>query len=262
MASAFGTFANRGVRVAPTGIMRVIDADGNVLIDNRHRVGEAVLEPVVADNVTDVLVDVIQRGTGRRARLDRPAAGKTGTAQEYRAAWFVGYTPQLSTAVWMGHADGLRSLRGVNGVGAVTGGSHPAIAWQQYMTAALRGSEVLEFPEPEKIVARASNAAEVAYIRPREETVAGRQRDPEVLEPNCGGEPCERGTETTVPSLPQPQAPPTAPSTPPPSPGSAPPGPGSTVPTSTPPPTMTVPSTPAPTSTSPTVPPTAVTPSE
>ncbi|MEM9652567.1 MAG: transglycosylase domain-containing protein, partial [Actinomycetota bacterium] len=104
MASAYGTFANRGIRVAPTGIVRVLDADGNVLIDNRARPGTRVVKEATADNVTDVLVGVIDDGTGKRATLDRPAAGKTGTAQEYRAAWFVGYTPNYTTAVWMGHA--------------------------------------------------------------------------------------------------------------------------------------------------------------
>jgi membrane peptidoglycan carboxypeptidase len=222
------------------------------------------LEQVVADNVTDVLVGVIEHGTGRRARLDRPAAGKTGTAQEYRAAWFVGYTPQLSTAVWMGHADGLKPLRGVNGVGAVSGGSHPAVAWQQFMSRAHEGTEVIEFPEPAKIVPRARTAAEVVGIRPREETVAGRQQDPEVLEPNCGGEACERPAEPVAPSLPSPQLPvtdPTTVSTP-----TLPPagGPATTVPTTAGPSTTrpsqptkappTVPATPAP--------PTSATPSE
>jgi penicillin-binding protein 1A len=263
MASAFGTFANRGGRVAPTGILRVIDADGNVLIDNRHRVGEQVVEPVVADNVTDILVGVIERGTGRRARLDRPAAGKTGTAQEYRAAWFVGYTPQLSTAVWMGHADGLKPLRGVNGVGSVTGGSHPAVAWQEFMAKALDGTEVRPFPEPDPIATQARTAAEVRDIRPREETVAGRQQSPEVLEPNCGGEACERPGEPLVPSVPRPDVPAT-PSSPPATSQPAPTSPvPTTAPTTTPAPTSPTsgqPATSAPTT--PTSPQTSATPSE
>ena len=207
MASAYGTFANRGVRVTPTGIVRVIDAAGNVLIDNRNPAGEVVVDPVVADNVTDVLVDVINRGTGKRARLDRPAAGKTGTAQNYRAAWFVGYTPNLATAVWMGHADHLESLRGINGVRAVTGGSHPAIAWRQYMDAALEGTEVVAFPEPEPIVAVAKTSSEIVELRRPEETEVGRRSTTGTLSSDCGGQDCERYLVQPWPDLPPPTVP-------------------------------------------------------
>ncbi|MGF1595660.1 MAG: transglycosylase domain-containing protein [Acidimicrobiales bacterium] len=211
MASAYGTFANRGVRVAPTGIRRVVDRDGNVLVDNSNRQGEVVVDQAVADNMTHVLTGVIDAGTGTRARLDRPAAGKTGTAQNYRAAWFVGYTPDLTTAVWMGHADRLAPLRGVNGVGSVTGGSHPAIAWQRFMQFAHEGREVREFPEPSEIVPRAETAAEVELIRPRDETEAGRQRTPATLAADCGGTECFRRSVPVVPRLPPPAPPPTLP---------------------------------------------------
>ncbi len=189
MASAYGTFANRGVRVAPTSILRVVDAEGNVLIDNRARVGERILDEAVADNVTDVLTDVIESGTGKAAAIGRPAAGKTGTAQAYRAAWFVGYTPQLATAVWMGHADRLASLRNVNGVGAVTGGSHPAVAWGEFMGRAHEALEleVEEFPEPAPIVPIADSAKEIiTSYRTREETRAGSRQAPRVLADDCG----------------------------------------------------------------------------
>ena len=189
MASAYGTFANRGVRVAPTSIRRVIDADGNVLIDNRAQLGERVLDEAVADNVTDVLVDVIESGTGKAATIGRPAAGKTGTAQAYRAAWFVGYTPQLSTAVWMGHADRLASLRGVNGVGAVTGGSHPAVAWGEFMGKAhqVLDLDVEVFPEPAPIVPIADSAEEIiTSYRTRDETKVGSRQSPAVLAADCG----------------------------------------------------------------------------
>lgn len=153
MASAYGTFANRGVRVAPIGVLRVVDPNDNVLIDRTARGGTQVLDGAVADNVTDVLVDVVTSGTGRRAAVDgHPIAGKTGTGQEYRAAWFVGYTPSLATAVWMGHADGLASLRQINGVARVTGGSHPAIAFSDFMTDALAGVEPEAFPPPPELV--------------------------------------------------------------------------------------------------------------
>ncbi len=191
MASAYGTFANRGLRSEPTAISRVIDAEGNVLIDNRARPGRKVLSPTTADNVTSVLADVITSGTGQRADIGRPAAGKTGTAQAYRAAWFVGYTPQLSTSVWMGHSDRLESLRNVNGVGQVTGGSHPAVAWGQFMAAAHENLEVIEFPEPAEIEPIAETAEEMVSFRVREYTRAAPRRTVGRLGSGCATSSCE-----------------------------------------------------------------------
>lgn len=190
MASAYGAFANRGVRAEPTAVARVIDADGNVLIDNRARRGAKVMTPSTADNVTDVLVDVIADGTGKRADIGRPAAGKTGTAQAYRAAWFVGYTPQLSTAVWMGHSDRLESLINVNGVGRVTGGSHPAVAWRDFMVAAHEDLPVVEFPEPVEIEPIAETAEEMVTFRVREYTRVAARRTPASLSTGCAASSC------------------------------------------------------------------------
>lgn len=206
MASAYGTFAHRGVRVAPTGILRVLDRDGNVLIDNRNRPGARVVSEQTADNLTDVLVGVVEAGTGRRAQFGRPAAGKTGTAQAYRAAWFVGYTPDYATAVWMGHADRLAPLRGINGVGAVTGGSHPAIAWRSIMAAAHDGVEVSPFPEPVEIVPIAESIDDMAPFRHREYSEAGPRRDRQILAPDCGGQPCDR-RQRPLPDLSNPEPP-------------------------------------------------------
>lgn len=190
MASAYGTFANDGVRVEPRGISRVIDAKGNVLIDTSRRSGVRVLSSVVANNVTDVLVDVVTEGTGGRASLgERPVAGKTGTGQAYRAAWFVGYTPQLATAIWMGHADKLESLTNINGVARVTGGSHPAIAFSDFMRAALQGVEIEDFAEPAALEQVESSDDVIA--RKQEQTVPGGRTAPTTLAANCGG-PCER----------------------------------------------------------------------
>jgi membrane peptidoglycan carboxypeptidase len=251
MAAAYAAIANDGVRNAPYFVDRVEDSAGNNIFEHQAQ-GERVMSAQSARLVTQTLALNVKQGTGERAKVSngQPAAGKTGTSNQAFAIWFVGYTPQLATAVWMGHADGLKPLRGVNGVGAVTGGSHPAVAWQEFMTNALEGTDVIEFPVPAKIVPRARTAAEVVRIRPREETVAGRQQDPEVLEPNCGGEACERPAEPIVPSLPSPQVPATDRTT-----GSAPPGPSTSNPGTTP----TVPSTAGPTTTrspQPTMPPT------
>lgn len=149
MAAGYATLANHGERVPTTPVARILDDDGQVLLDRATApAGEQVIDVAIADTVTDVLRGVITDGTGTRADLGRPAAGKTGTAQAYRAAWFVGYTPQLATSVWMGYTDAPRSLYGINGVARVTGGSIPAQTWAQFMRAAHGPWPVLDFPAP------------------------------------------------------------------------------------------------------------------
>jgi len=159
MASAYAVFANHGRRAPPTPVLRVLGPDGEVLLDNTGAAEAAtqVLAPEVADNVTDVLRGVLTDGTAAgRALNNRPAAGKTGTAQENANAWFVGYTPTLSTAVWFGYRDcgaGPQcKIQGVAGVrGPMTGGSAPARLWQRFMNRALDGVPVTEFAEPAPI---------------------------------------------------------------------------------------------------------------
>ena len=109
-----------------------------------------MLSEVVADNVTDVLKGVITSGTGTGAAIGRPegSAGKTGSADENRDAWFVGYTPALSTSVWMGYSDSnTRSLRNIKGVSTVYGGTIPAATWKAYMGAALEDAPAADFPK-------------------------------------------------------------------------------------------------------------------
>ncbi len=188
MASAYGTFAFRGVRHEPIGILRVLDADGQVLIDQQARPGQRIFDANVADSVSDVLQAVVTEGTGGSAAVaGRPVAGKTGTTQSYWAAWFVGYTPSLSTAVWMGHTDGLASLYNVNGVGRVTGGSHPAVAFSDFMSSALSGTPVESFVVPRPITAPVAET----YKPLQERTVVGGRDQPVSVSPDCDG-PCER----------------------------------------------------------------------
>ena len=152
MASAYGVFANRGVRVAPTPVLKVIDSDGKVLEDNSKPKGDRVIEEVVADNVTDVLRGVITSGTATRANIGRPAAGKTGTGQNYTNAWFVGYTPTLSTAVWMGYSNNQSTpLVRIKGFQRVYGGTIPAQTWHNFMAAALKDVPVTDFNQPAPI---------------------------------------------------------------------------------------------------------------
>ena len=141
MASAYATFANYGWHSEPTVIVRVTDSSGNVLLDNTPK-PQLVLEPWAAAALTDVLRGVISNGTGRAAQLDRPAAGKTGTTSSERDIWFVGYVPQLATAVWVGN-DNYRPL----GHGA-TGGTFVAPIWQDFMRKALQNVPVQKFRPP------------------------------------------------------------------------------------------------------------------
>lgn len=149
MASAYGTLANAGVHVPAHGISKVVSADGETLFQAQVTGTEAI-SPAVAYLTTDILKGVITGGTGTAAKIGRPAAGKTGTTQEYRDAWFVGYTPELATAVWMGHVEGQIEMTNVHGK-KVTGGSFPAQIWAAYMKAALADVEASDFVKPRGI---------------------------------------------------------------------------------------------------------------
>ena len=136
MATAYATFANRGVRNRPALVTRVLDRDGNVLYEHLAAPTQAI-STNVADSITEVLQAVVNRGTGVKARIERPVAGKTGTGQEWGDAWFVGYTPELATAVWVGFAEGQISMVPPTTRITVTGGTWPAEIWHLYMNAAL-----------------------------------------------------------------------------------------------------------------------------
>jgi penicillin-binding protein 1A len=144
-ASAYGVFANHGVRVEPTPVLRILDVKGNVVEDNRQPNGQRILSEPVADNVTSVLEGVVKKGTARRADIGRPAAGKTGTSENWENAWFVGYTPTLATAVWMGYPNANKTMANVHGVPHVVGGSLPSMIWHDFMIEAVKDVEPLPF---------------------------------------------------------------------------------------------------------------------
>ena len=146
MASAYGTLANGGLRIPAHGILEVKDATGVVLSAAAPTEARAI-PAAVAYLATDILRDVISGGTGTRAKIGRPAAGKTGTTQEYRDAWFVGYTPDLVASVWVGFADAQREMTSVHGR-KVTGGSFPAEIWAAFMKEALKDREKADFQRP------------------------------------------------------------------------------------------------------------------
>jgi 1A family penicillin-binding protein len=143
MAGAYATFASGGWHSDPTVIVRVTDSAGNVLLDNTPK-PRLVLDPWATASLTNVLQGVINGGTGKNAQIGRPAAGKTGTTSSERDIWFVGYVPQLSTAVWVGN-DNYRPLGG-----GATGGVYVAPIWRNFMLQALKNEPVQYFKPASK----------------------------------------------------------------------------------------------------------------
>ena len=106
IAGAYAVFASGGYKSKTTLIARVTDRNGNLVLDNTPK-PELILDPIAVSYLTDSLRGVINNGTATEAQLSegRPAAGKTGTTSDFRDAWFVGYVPQLSVAIWIGNDD-------------------------------------------------------------------------------------------------------------------------------------------------------------
>ena len=142
---AYTVFANQGRRVDPIFITKITDPHGAVLEEFKPH-SESVLSPETAYLITSMLESVVQRGTGKRVRaLGRPVAGKTGTTNDMHDAWFIGYTPEVATGVWVGY-DSERSLGKDH-----TGGHVSAPVFLAYMQAALGDSPVHDFAVPEGI---------------------------------------------------------------------------------------------------------------
>ena len=205
-AVAYATFANGGVPVEPF-LVREVRRGEEMLFQAEVRAGPPAFSEDVAADATWAMQEVVQRGTGRAAQLDggRDAAGKTGTSSLNKDAWFVGFTPQLSTAVWLGYADP-RTIT-VDGV-EVTGGGLSSRVWKRYMDAALAGQPEEELPEPVYGGARArfdDDVDEEPTTRPR------RSRSPQTTAPvtTAPAEP------TTVPEPTQPAEPAEPPAEPP-----------------------------------------------
>jgi len=148
MASAYSTFAADGVAHAAHLVEEVDGPDGKPLL-RAEGAGRRAISSQVAREETQVLQQVVLSGTGQAAAVaGHPVAGKTGTAENYQDAWFVGYTPDLTTAVWMGDPDGEVPMRDVEGINVV-GGSFPARMWSAFMTQALANRPVLQFQAPD-----------------------------------------------------------------------------------------------------------------
>jgi penicillin-binding protein 1A len=146
MTSAFGVFANNGVRVPYVSIVKVKSRDDIEIY--RHEVEEQnVLDKNIAATIVDMMKGVIGFGTGTAAKLDRPAAAKTGTTEEFRDSWFIGFTPQLVTGVWLGNDDNAS----MTGRGFTEVGIGPRI-WKRFMQFALKEMPIEEFPKPKGLV--------------------------------------------------------------------------------------------------------------
>jgi len=158
MTGAYAALANRGNGVWPYGIEQILDGDGNVLYKRSGGGPGHVIGGHAAAEMIDMMQSVISSGTGKAAALDRPAAGKTGTSQDYRDAWFIGFTADLVTGVWVGNDDN-------SPMNKVTGGSLPTHIWHDFMTAAETGKPPLPLPTP------GGGSVPVAAVTPAPATV-------------------------------------------------------------------------------------------
>ncbi|MGL4404252.1 MAG: transglycosylase domain-containing protein, partial [Notoacmeibacter sp.] len=137
MTAAYAAFANGGLQAPPRLIDRVTNADGKVVFENQDVGAARVINASIAAQMNRMMSVTVTDGTARKAGFDWPSAGKTGTSQNSRDAWFIGYTSHMTAGVWFGNDDGAPMKD-------VTGGSLPATAWREFMLAAHKGME----PQP------------------------------------------------------------------------------------------------------------------
>lgn len=143
MVSAFQTFANSGKKPDTISILKVTDKNGKILEENKTHITEVVDPDTIAMTVL-MMKGVIDSGTGVKAKLDRPAAAKTGTSDNFKDAWFIGFVPQIITGVWVGN-DNNKPMKGVAEVGVC-----PRI-WKDFMKKVLKDMPIEEFPLPQDL---------------------------------------------------------------------------------------------------------------
>ena len=173
MASAYSTFANSGTHMEPYLVQKVTkDEHGKEEVLEEHRlVSEDVLSRDEAAVVTEALRAVVERGTASYyhdldAEIGRPAAGKTGTSNEFIDAWFIGFIPQLSTSVWVGYPNERRSMVNINGLDVVNGENYPLDIWSLYMQSAVRKYPVQQFDVPSPDMNLEVKTDDQAYVKP------------------------------------------------------------------------------------------------
>jgi penicillin-binding protein 1A len=163
LASAFGTWAYRGIHQTPHLVEKVVDSRDRVLEDNTSPQGRQVIPQVHADTINMVLKGVVDNGTGTEARLPgREVAGKTGTSSDYGDARFVGYTPNLVTSVWLGFDNFEHKLVNVHGLAGVSGGTLPARIWHDFMVQATRDRPLDTFAPPAELGGQVLNPTTTA----------------------------------------------------------------------------------------------------
>ena len=147
LTDVYATIASGGVHHSPQAFETVTGPQNKVLGKISTK-GREVLAPNLTAELTYAMEQVITSGTGTAAYIGRPAAGKTGTAENYQDAWFCGFVPQLATCVWVGYTQGEIPMTSVEGVSPVFGGTLPAQIWQHFMSAAVAPYPVKDFPTP------------------------------------------------------------------------------------------------------------------
>ena len=246
MADAYSTFAAGGAQHTPILVTSVTRADGTKLplpvAPHQHQ----ALTSQQAAVETSVLQQVVAKGTGVAAGgVGSPVAGKTGTTEHSSDAWFIGYTPKLTTAVWMGYPNGSQSMDGFRGLASVTGGTIPATLWHDYMTAALKDQPVYagEFTPPGPITGKPLVLAPtgpgpiLGSTGPPMTTAPSPSTTTTTAPPNQNGNGNGNGSKTTKPSpTTVPQSVPSTTAAPPPPPPTTSPGPTTTTTTTTTPP--------------------------
>lgn len=191
IASAYGVFANQGIHVEPTAIIKVVDRNGKILEQYTPK-EKAVVNERSAYILTDMLRGVITNGTGTGADIGRPAAGKTGTTSDYKDAWFVGFTPDLVTSVWIGYdTDGY-----LNGI---TGSGTPATIWRNFMSKALANTPSRDFIRPNGVALNPPSTKAIDEPSPDDKittpaTTNGKKTDPKAK--------VEKATDKTTPPPP------------------------------------------------------------
>jgi penicillin-binding protein 1A len=149
LVSAYGVFANQGIRVEPVSILKIEDRDGSILYQNKS-FEKRVFDSNLIAALVEMMQGIVKFGTGKNANLPRPVAGKTGTTSDYRDAWFVGFVPQLVTATWVGNDDNSPMYK-------MTGGWVPALMWKEFMIESLKNIPAQNFVKPRQLVSRKIN---------------------------------------------------------------------------------------------------------
>ena len=177
MTRAYGVFANGGFKVEPYAIERIESSRGTILYEAKKARTNKVLNLNTAATMTAIMKTVITNGTGRAANIGKPAAGKTGTTDDSRDAYFIGFTPDVVTGVWVGNDDNSQ-------MGGITGGTVPALIWKDVMSVATApyGNSDFEYPEVILNPFRASNVSIIPQGGKKKEEEVDKQKEKEAVE--------------------------------------------------------------------------------